>query len=119
MPNSESANGNVLQQRIGMGTAAFAFRGYNITNYGRTPELLDHPVYGPTVEAFLREASDIYAEAVRRPVNLVQHARDCKESSMGTYGRDIALIVAVELAQLRLLEQHFGVNFKDSDLTFG
>jgi hypothetical protein len=27
--------------------AAFAFRGYNLTNLGRTPELLAHPAFGP------------------------------------------------------------------------
>ena len=33
-----------------MDEAAFAFRGYNVTNLGRTPELLEHPAYGPIVE---------------------------------------------------------------------
>src|SRR2546421_688582 len=37
------------------GVTAFAFRGYNVTNLGRTPELLDHPAYGPVVRAALSE----------------------------------------------------------------
>ena len=36
---------------------AFAFRGYNVTNLGRTDELLAHRIYGPLVEAHLREAA--------------------------------------------------------------
>jgi hypothetical protein len=28
---------------------ALAFRGYNVTNLGRTAELLAHPAYGPTM----------------------------------------------------------------------
>jgi len=31
-------------------TAALAFRGYNVVNLGRTPELLAHPRFGATVE---------------------------------------------------------------------
>ncbi len=38
---------------------AFAFRGYDRTNLGRTPELLAHPVYGSIVEAALRERSEV------------------------------------------------------------
>ena len=29
--------------------AALAFRGYNVTNLGRSRELLEHRLYGPTV----------------------------------------------------------------------
>ena len=43
-----------------MPTAAFAFRGYNVTNLGKTPELLEHPVYGPTFEKHLKAASEIF-----------------------------------------------------------
>jgi [acyl-carrier-protein] S-malonyltransferase len=117
MPNNDAEHENAIKQRIG--TAAFAFRGYNITNFGKTPELLDHPAFGPTVEAYLREASEICASVIKRPINLVQHARDRKESSLGTYGRDIALIVAIELAHLRLLEEFFGVAFNEAELAFG
>lgn len=117
MARTDVESDNVLKKRIG--TAAFAFRGYNITNYGKTPELLEHPVYGPTVKEFLRDASEIYAAAVKRPINLAHHAQARKESSMGTYGRDVALIVAVELAQLKLLELQFGISFDQAELAFG
>jgi [acyl-carrier-protein] S-malonyltransferase len=39
-----------------LGYTAFAFRGYNTTNLGRTSELLAHPAYGPVVERYLVEA---------------------------------------------------------------
>ncbi len=48
------ANLNPLQSRLGR--AAFAFRGYNVTNLGRTPELLAHPIYGRIVATHLRAA---------------------------------------------------------------
>jgi hypothetical protein len=35
------------RHREGIRATAFAFRGYNVTNLGRTPELLAHPSYGP------------------------------------------------------------------------
>lgn len=89
---------------------AFAFRGYNVANLGRTPELLAHPAYGPTVEAHLRQASEAFAEAVGRPADLVARVRAGRESSgLADYAEDVALIVAVNVAHLRLLEEFFGV----------
>ena len=46
-------------------TAALAFRGYNVTNLGRTPELLDHPAYGATMRRYLDRGSEICAEIIR------------------------------------------------------
>ena len=62
-----------LQSKIG--TTAFAFRGYNITNLGRTPELLAHPAYGPTVRRYLQRGSEICAEIIGRPVDLAAARR--------------------------------------------
>src|SRR4051794_12308882 len=42
-----AAGGLDLKARIG--TASFAFRGYDVTNLGRSPELLAHQAYGPVV----------------------------------------------------------------------
>ena len=58
-----------------MDEAAFAFRGYNVTNLGRTPELLEHPAYGPIVEKHLKEASEIYTAATLQRVDLVKRVR--------------------------------------------
>lgn len=99
---------------------AFAFRGYNITNLGRTPELLAHPVYGPTVESALREGSEVCSQVIGRPVDLVSRVQNQIETTdLSTYAEDVALIVSVELAQMRLLQKHFGVSLSDARLAFG
>jgi [acyl-carrier-protein] S-malonyltransferase len=102
------------------GATAFAFRGYNVTNLGRTPELLDHPAYGRVVQAALREGGQICAETVGRPVDLVARIRDRRETTgLAEFAEDVALIVAVELAQVRLLAEFFGVAFAEARLAFG
>ena len=84
----------------GIPTAAFAFRGYNVTNLGRTPELLAHASYGPTVASVLGEASRTCSEILGRPVDLVGRVRMSKETTdLTSYAEDVALIVAVEVAQ--------------------
>jgi [acyl-carrier-protein] S-malonyltransferase len=95
--------------RARIGTASFAFRGYDLTNLGRSPELLAHPAYGPVVERQLAEASAIASEALGRHVDLARRVREQTPSSLAAFGEDAALIVAMELAQLALLEQFFGV----------
>jgi [acyl-carrier-protein] S-malonyltransferase len=100
-------------------SAAFAFRGYNVTNLGRTPELLAHPAYGPVVESHLRAASDICAETTRRPVDLVDRVRRREETSLATYSEAVALTVAVELAQIELLRQFFGFEFSRARIAYG
>ena len=103
-----------------LSTTAFAFRGYNITNLGRTPELLDHPAYGPVIEAALREGSEVCAAATGRPVDLVDRVRRRDETrDLSTYAEDVALIVSVSVAQIRLLEEQFGIRFRDAKLAFG
>ncbi len=109
---------NNLQARLGR--AAFAFRGYNVTNLGRTPELLAHRVYGGVVEAHLREASKLCANVVKRPVDLVTRVREKHETrGLEDYAEDVALIVAVEIAQVRLLEQFFGIALPKARYAFG
>src|SRR5215475_8316880 len=97
--------------------AAFAFRGYNVANLGRTPELLAHPAYGPTVAAVLDEASQTCAAVMGRPVDLLARVRTAQETTdLTTYAEDAALIVAVEIAQIRLLEQFFGIAVGEAKL---
>ena len=103
-----------------LSTTAFAFRGYNITNLGRTPELLDHPVYGPAVEAALREGSEVCREVTGRPVDLVGRVRRREETQdLSTYAEDVALIMSVSVAQVRLLEERFGAPLGRARLAFG
>jgi [acyl-carrier-protein] S-malonyltransferase len=100
--------------------SAFAFRGYNITNLGKTPELLVHPVYAPVVELLLRDASALCSDVLGRPVDLVARVRDRRETrGLGDYAEDIALIVAAEIAQLRLLEEFHGIALGKARMAFG
>jgi [acyl-carrier-protein] S-malonyltransferase len=98
---------------------AFCFRGYNVTNLGRTPELLAHRAYARVVERYLREAAEICAEVTRKPIDLVGRVRARRESTLDTFDEDIALIMGVELAQLEILEQSFGVSYKHAKLGLG
>jgi [acyl-carrier-protein] S-malonyltransferase len=99
---------------------AFAFRGYNVTNLGRSTELLAHPVYGGIVEAHLRDVSQLCADTIKRPVDLIARVRAGRETvDLSDYAEDIALIVAMELAQLRLLEEFHGIALSKAQSAFG
>ena len=108
---------NHLKGRIG--AAAFAFRGYYVTNLGRTLELLKHPLYGPIVERFLREAGELCASVVGRNIDLVARVRRKEETTLETYDEAISLIAAVSLAQINLLEEFFDVRYADAPLAYG
>lgn len=101
-------------------SSAFAFRGYNITNLGRTPELLAHPAYGAVTAQFLREGSEICADVIKQPVDLLARVRERRETrDLRDYPEDVALIVAVEMAQLKLLEQFFGMSINKAKVALG
>ena len=108
---------NALLDRLG--ATAYAFRGYNVTNLGRSTELLAHPAYGPVVEGYLRAASEICADTMHRKVDLVGRVRRNEETTVETYHEAMALIVAVELAQLRLLEEFFDIHLKQARMVYG
>ncbi len=108
---------NSLQSKIG--TTAFAFRGYNTTNLGRTPDLLVHPAYGPTIRRYLQRGSEICAEIIGRPVDLAAAVAQRKEYGMDRYAEAVSLIVAADLAQVELLEEFHDVRFRESKLAFG
>ncbi|HMB06569.1 MAG TPA: ACP S-malonyltransferase [Isosphaeraceae bacterium] len=116
-PDGRKGGGTDLKGRIG--TASFAFRGYDRTNLGRSAELLEHPVYGPVVRAVLDEASGISSEALTRPIDLAARIRARAASSLDTFAEDIATIVAMQMAQLRLLEEFFGVPVREAKQSFG
>ena len=103
----------------GLGKSAFAFRGYNVTNLGRTPELLQHPQYGPIVERHLRTASEICTDVMNTSVDLVQRVRLEKEPSLKEYHESIALIVAVELAQIDILKTFFDISLVNANMMYG
>ncbi len=101
-------------------STAFAFRGYNVKNLGRTPELLEHHAYGPLVESYLRQGSVIASETLKRPVDLSARVKDRIDTSgLGSYAEDVALVVSTELAQLRLMEEFHGVTVARARYTTG
>jgi len=102
-----------------LATTAFAFRGYNVTNLGRSDELLADPDYGPVVERHLREASEICAGIAGRPVDLVRRVRQRQETDLDTYAEAVTLIVAMEMAQIALLEEVHQVPYGEARLAFG
>jgi [acyl-carrier-protein] S-malonyltransferase len=115
--NGNQRTRNSLQAEIG--TTVFAFRGYNVTNLGRTPELLAHKAYGPTVHRYLKRASEICAREIGRPVDLAKHVSAGTELGLDNYAEAVSLIMAAELAQVQLLEEFHLVYFSEARMTFG
>src|SRR3954463_5896702 len=101
-----------------LSNAAFVFRGYNVTNLGRSRELLAHHAYGPVVEHYLREASTIASEMLGHKIDLVARVERGEETDLETYGDAIALIISMEQAQLKLLAEFFRVDYARARLSF-
>ena len=110
-------DGAELRRRIG--TTALAFRGYDVANLGRSRELLEHAAYGPTVRRHLEQASAVCSEAIGAEVDLVEFVRAGRPTSLETFPHDIATIVAMEIAQVALLEEFFEVPVRQARLSFG
>jgi len=106
-----------LQKRLP--DAAFAFRGYNVTNLGRSGELLAHPAYGPIVEESLRAAGEVCGDVISKPVDLVDLVRQQRATTLETYAEALALVVAMEKAQMRLLSEFFGIELRRARVCFG
>src|SRR5438876_2103253 len=100
-------------------TAAIAFRGYNVTNLGRTPQLLAHPAYRSHVETQLRSVSAVAADVLHRPVALLSQVRAAQEPTLKQYGEALALLLAIESAQLGLLRDLFHVDWNAASFSFG
>ncbi len=108
---------NPLQSKIG--TTAFAFRGYNVTYLGRTPELLAHPAYGSTVRRYLKRGSEICADIIHKSVDLATNVLERREYGLDEYAEAVSLIVAADLAQVQLLEEFHGVRYREAKLAYG
>lgn len=100
-------------------SVALAFRGYNVTNLGRTPELLAHAAYGPPLARRLSAASGWCSDHLRRPVDLVARVREGLESTLETFAEDLALITSVSLAHLELLAEFHGFAYRQARLSLG
>jgi [acyl-carrier-protein] S-malonyltransferase len=100
-------------------STAFAFRGFDVENLGRSVEFLDHPVYGPIVGRVLAEASELCSDSINTQVDLASHIRAGARDSLNFFPQDVATIVATELAQMTILEECFGIPARDARLSFG
>jgi [acyl-carrier-protein] S-malonyltransferase len=106
-----------LKDRVS--NAAFVFRGYNITNLGRSTELLAHRAYGPVVKHYLLEGSEIASDLLSRKIDLVERVEQKQETDLDTYADAVVLIMAMELAHLKLLDEFFDIEYARARLAFG
>lgn len=103
----------------GIGKTAFAFRGFNQENLGRTPEMLQHPLYRPIVEKYLQLGSEICSEAMGCEIDLVARVQSRVEPTLLEYHEAITLISAAELAQVEILKSVFDISLNDADMMYG
>ena len=99
--------------------AALAFRGYNLTNLGRTAELLNCDAYKPVILEELRRFSATCSEYTQGLVDLADVVRAGEEPGLAHYAESIALVVAVEVAQMRLLSEIHEVETSQAKLSCG
>ena len=100
-------------------STTLAFRGYNVTNLGRSGELLANPAFGPLVEERLTAISHVAGELLKRPVDLVAQVRSAQETTLETYGEALALVLAIEAIQLELLREFFQIDWTAARFSFG
>jgi len=100
-------------------STALAFRGYNVTNLGRSAELLACEAYHDIVAEELQRFSDICTEFVDQPADLVSSVESGTELGLQRYAESIALVVAMEVAQMRLLSEIHGIETSQAQLVFG
>lgn len=100
-------------------TTALTFRGYNVTNLGRSPELLAHPKFGPVMKRYLERGSQICSDIVHYSVDLVTRVQEKRETSLATYSEAVALVVSTSLAQLEMLQTVFSESWQQARFSFG
>lgn len=98
---------------------ALAFTGYGPKNLGRSRELLKHPAYGSIVKESLATGSELCSAALGHRVDLAARVAANIETELEDYGEAIALVVSMELAQLRLLEEFHGIDSRKMRFSFG
>ncbi|MEO2048568.1 MAG: hypothetical protein ABGX16_18595 [Pirellulales bacterium] len=113
------APSGLVDLATGIADTAFAFRGYNITNLGRTDELLNQQAYRSIIREELKRYGEVCSDVLNRQVDLLARVEQQIPSSLDNYSETLALIVAVEIAQIRLLTEIHGVEFHRSKLAMG
>lgn len=107
------------QLRQSVPRSAFAFRGYNITNLGRTPELWQVDAYRPFLQRWLEVGSDVCHQAHGQRSDLVARVVGKLEADLEHYAEAVAMVMAVELAQLDMLAEIHGVEYSQAPLAYG
>ena len=102
-----------------IGDTALAFRGYNVTNLGRTKELLEIPAYRNHLEAELTRFGDLCEHYIRKRVDLRGRVLEAQEPGLENYEESIALIAATEAAQVRMLQEIHQVDTSQARISFG
>ncbi|MDF1811318.1 MAG: hypothetical protein P1V20_03865 [Verrucomicrobiales bacterium] len=102
-----------------MSKACFAFRGYDVKNLGRTPELLAVPEYRPFLLAPLAEASQECTVTLGKPVDLIGMIDAGEDFELEHYGEALAMIVAIEQGQLSVLRECHGIDTGRAAFNFG
>lgn len=102
-----------------LSTTAFVFRGYNVTNLGRTPELLNHPRFSGYAAKRLEQCGQIASDVLHRPIDLLGRVSRAEETDLDTYPDAIALIMAVEMAHVDILEQEYHVQLSKAQYLMG
>ncbi|NOZ39440.1 MAG: ACP S-malonyltransferase [Planctomycetes bacterium] len=100
-------------------TTALSFRGYNVTNLGRTTELLSEKAYRKIVIEELERFSTVCDGFSDTSVDLVKRVEQNDEPGLKHYAESIALIVAVEVAQMRLLNEIHQVETSRAQVALG
>jgi [acyl-carrier-protein] S-malonyltransferase len=106
-----------LKKRIS--TAAIAFRGYDASNLGRSPEFLEHPAFGPIVRTTLESASSLCSDALGEKVDLAARILAREPSELSTFVQDIGTVVGMQIAQVKILEEVFDIPVRQARLSFG
>ena len=102
-----------------LASTLFAFRGYDLTNLGRTPELLAHPAYGRIVAGVLELCSEVASDETGKKIDLVDRVRRGEETTLDSFADAIAIILAAEVAQIKLLREFHGIEFAKARLAMG
>lgn len=117
MPDPTDVTADELRPQLPR--TAFAFRGYNITNMGRTPELWHVQAYRPTLERWLNVGSQVCQDAHGLATDLVARVVGKLEPDLDHYAEAVAMIMSVELAQVELLSTVHGIDYAESKLALG
>ena len=90
-----------------------------MTNLGRTPEFLEVEEYRAVLLPYLERANRVCRQVTGRKVDLISRVENQVETELADYAEAVAMIVAVEQAQLAMLRECHGVDYQKAAFMFG